>query len=149
MKLEPGAQLAQARHLLRIKAGYQYFDIAFAHGAHDRSDVRSIFSLTQDNFGKSLAQSAVMVDLGEAKIFKRQMAQSGDRLRDTYVALAYLFKQFYQTFGIHGSRMANNRHRNVGFPARVRPGRWFLKDRKSTRLNSSHGYISYAVFCLK
>src|SRR5687768_17955478 len=27
------------------------------------------------------------------------------------------------------------------FPARA--------DRKSTRLNSSHGYISYAVFCLK
>src|SRR2546422_4199858 len=29
----------------------------------------------------------------------------------------------------------------VGTPAGV--------DRKSTRLNSSHGYISYAVFCLK
>src|SRR5256884_542401 len=29
--------------------------------------------------------------------------------------------------------------------------RWILgeEDRKSTRLNSSHGYISYAVFCLK
>src|SRR2546429_2523828 len=27
---------------------------------------------------------------------------------------------------------------------------WFVRgDRKSTRLNSSHGYISYAVFCLK
>src|SRR2546429_6491224 len=29
---------------------------------------------------------------------------------------------------------------------------WVLgraRDRKSTRLNSSHGYISYAVFCLK
>src|SRR2546422_5687701 len=28
---------------------------------------------------------------------------------------------------------------------------WFTGrgDRKSTRLNSSHGYISYAVFCLK
>src|SRR2546422_6477649 len=25
----------------------------------------------------------------------------------------------------------------------------FVLDRKSTRLNSSHGYISYAVFCLK
>src|SRR2546422_5882509 len=25
----------------------------------------------------------------------------------------------------------------------------FGGDRKSTRLNSSHGYISYAVFCLK
>src|SRR5256884_5204815 len=28
-------------------------------------------------------------------------------------------------------------------------GQRFLGDRKSTRLNSSHGYISYAVFCLK
>src|SRR2546429_4524407 len=27
-------------------------------------------------------------------------------------------------------------------------GYWY-EDRKSTRLNSSHGYISYAVFCLK
>src|SRR2546429_4619913 len=26
---------------------------------------------------------------------------------------------------------------------------WLRRDRKSTRLNSSHGYISYAVFCLK
>src|SRR2546422_3632531 len=31
------------------------------------------------------------------------------------------------------------------------PGRhgMYVPDRKSTRLNSSHGYISYAVFCLK
>src|SRR2546422_4592434 len=29
----------------------------------------------------------------------------------------------------------------ASYPARI--------DRKSTRLNSSHGYISYAVFCLK
>src|SRR2546429_9005675 len=28
-------------------------------------------------------------------------------------------------------------------------GRRNVLDRKSTRLNSSHGYISYAVFCLK
>src|SRR2546422_5530569 len=26
---------------------------------------------------------------------------------------------------------------------------WTRRDRKSTRLNSSHGHISYAVFCLK
>src|SRR2546429_1816748 len=31
----------------------------------------------------------------------------------------------------------------------VRPARFPPTDRKSTRLNSSHGYISYAVFCLK
>src|SRR2546422_7409571 len=30
----------------------------------------------------------------------------------------------------------------------VNPG-MDVTDRKSTRLNSSHGYISYAVFCLK
>src|SRR5205809_5399967 len=29
------------------------------------------------------------------------------------------------------------------------PGHRGDQDRKSTRLNSSHGYISYAVFCLK
>src|SRR2546429_6355273 len=35
-------------------------------------------------------------------------------------------------------------------PARVqRPRPSWATDRKSTRLNSSHGYISYAVFCLK
>src|SRR2546429_3797588 len=28
-------------------------------------------------------------------------------------------------------------------------GASMILDRKSTRLNSSHGYISYAVFCLK
>src|SRR2546422_3997712 len=33
---------------------------------------------------------------------------------------------------------------------RARAGRAAPRpDRKSTRLNSSHGYISYAVFCLK
>src|SRR2546422_8159341 len=43
-----------------------------------------------------------------------------------------------------------------GRPPRLSPvlrgGRTRLRgrgDRKSTRLNSSHGYISYAVFCLK
>src|SRR5687768_18313342 len=30
-----------------------------------------------------------------------------------------------------------------------RPKELGEQDRKSTRLNSSHGYISYAVFCLK
>src|SRR2546422_3771069 len=34
-------------------------------------------------------------------------------------------------------------------PARDRSAPPSRSDRKSTRLNSSHGYISYAVFCLK
>src|SRR2546422_1127630 len=38
--------------------------------------------------------------------------------------------------GAAGGGQGTGRHAVVG-------------DRKSTRLNSSHGYISYAVFCLK
>src|SRR2546429_1217716 len=44
--------------------------------------------------------------------------------------------------------------RRSNFALRVPPtllaeARKAAEDRKSTRLNSSHGYISYAVFCLK
>src|SRR5687768_17908598 len=35
-----------------------------------------------------------------------------------------------------------------GGELRAEVGLELLGDRKSTRLNSSHGYISYAVFCL-
>src|SRR5256884_1417775 len=38
---------------------------------------------------------------------------------------------------------------NVGDFFRRDQARGVAGDRKSTRLNSSHGYISYAVFCLK
>src|SRR2546429_79155 len=38
-----------------------------------------------------------------------------------------------------GGDMAQRRHREAVCPR--------VADRKSTRLNSSHGYISYAVFC--
>src|SRR2546422_7914351 len=43
------------------------------------------------------------------------------------------------------------RRDHVGEPGRPRRRRRrpLGGDRKSTRLNSSHGYISYAVFCLK
>src|SRR5437588_1076769 len=42
--------------------------------------------------------------------------------------------------------------RSTQFPSLRRPGRTrsrTVRDRKSTRLNSSHTVISYAVFCLK
>src|SRR5687768_18256332 len=41
-----------------------------------------------------------------------------------------------------GGRRFRDRERHRGLGAEA-------QDRKSTRLNSSHGYISYAVFCLK
>src|SRR2546422_6366407 len=45
-------------------------------------------------------------------------------------------------------RGENGRARADGHAALAAPQR-APRDRKSTRLNSSHGYISYAVFCLK
>src|SRR2546422_5840774 len=46
-------------------------------------------------------------------------------------------------------RVPDARRRGGRGPAGGVSGRQALRDRKSTRLNSSHGYISYAVFCLK
>src|SRR2546429_6960507 len=40
-------------------------------------------------------------------------------------------------------------HRGRRLLAHELDGVLIAEDRKSTRLNSSHGYISYAVFCLK
>src|SRR3712207_7036291 len=48
-------------------------------------------------------------------------------------------------------RVPHGRDRLLGVPGRRRPLRVHGggEDRKSTRLNSSHANISYAVFCLK
>src|SRR5688572_31925339 len=58
--------------------------------------------------------------------------------------------------GTMGSRYANDFNRfgrtwqvNVQADDRFRNQLDDVKDRKSTRLNSSHSQISYAVFCLK
>src|SRR3989449_9815520 len=54
----------------------------------------------------------------------------------TYFVLVVAFTFFYTAFTFIPNDVADNIKRYGG-------------DRKSTRLNSSHGYISYAVFCLK
>src|SRR2546429_2612375 len=46
---------------------------------------------------------------------------------------------------LEGWKLVAREVRKAGF----RATKVDVEDRKSTRLNSSHGYISYAVFCLK
>src|SRR2546422_4508266 len=60
------------------------------------------------------------------RIQRRHVAREGAGVREP-------------ALGVRRRRRDHNEH-PLGEPAR---------DRKSTRLNSSHGYISYAVFCLK
>src|SRR5205809_1366071 len=50
---------------------------------------------------------------------------------------------------LKGGLGAGTTLRGIGPTFEDKVGRFGIRDRKSTRLNSSHGYISYAVFCLK
>src|SRR3712207_8721417 len=50
---------------------------------------------------------------------------------------------------IVGLARARGHKVGVGHQYRLRPSLIEARDRKSTRLNSSHANISYAVFCLK
>src|SRR2546430_3289796 len=68
---------------------------------------------------------------------KRELMEEAGLEGDDWVSLGKL----YQASGIGSIPFATFLARNV----RPAPGR----DRKSTRLNSSHSQISYAVFCLK
>src|SRR2546429_6512199 len=47
------------------------------------------------------------------------------------------------------AELERGHHAEVPAAASKGPEQVGVLDRKSTRLNSSHGYISYAVFCLK
>src|SRR5690625_5884614 len=48
-----------------------------------------------------------------------------------------------------GTVRCKNREFRCGSDQQIMPGVEVIQDRKSTRLNSSHVAISYAVFCLK
>src|SRR5256884_4500125 len=63
--------------------------------------------------------------------------------RSTLFPYTTLFRSlsYYAAF----ASLARYLHETLAFPTE----RAADLDRKSTRLNSSHGYISYAVFCLK
>src|SRR5439155_4284109 len=62
-------------------------------------------------------------------------------------AAAHLAEQ--QLFGVSGEAGAGGVVRHAGAGPLIEVNRIPLRDRKSTRLNSSHVAISYAVFCLK
>src|SRR2546429_2732312 len=71
--------------------------------------------------------------------------------RSTLFPYTTLFRSDMANMPTNGPSAADVARRVPGSGARFRQGDTLLAeaDRKSTRLNSSHGYISYAVFCLK
>src|SRR2546429_740868 len=71
-------------------------------------------------------------------------AQFGPADADLQAVTGWLSSHGFTAIRVAPGRNVIEFSRNVG---QVRSA--FHTDRKSTRLNSSHGYISYAVFCLK
>src|SRR3712207_8259484 len=78
--------------------------------------------------------------------------------RSTLFPYTTLFRSVRARRGGHMNRLAHSRLPFVEVQRAVVERRWqteavrhqdLLADRKSTRLNSSHANISYAVFCLK
>src|SRR2546422_1686238 len=81
-------------------------------------------------------------------------ARSGDALNEHHALLAvHLGQADFDDFGVAGLHVPADEggldgQLAVAASCPSRPPS-SAGDRKSTRLNSSHGYISYAVFCLK
>src|SRR2546422_5123229 len=81
--------------------------------------------------------------------------------RSTLFPSTTLFRSLRLPFSVRHHRLheiVGDAHGIVGVLEEDGRVRWTVEggrvtgvdqDRKSTRLNSSHGYISYAVFCLK
>src|SRR2546429_6114798 len=68
--------------------------------------------------------------------------------RSTLFPYTTLFRSGLRTIAQYSGTAHRERFRTLG-EADARAVQSEERDRKSTRLNSSHGYISYAVFCLK
>src|SRR2546422_3508200 len=102
-------------------------------------------------FALGCALAAIVYGIWQSTRILR-LPDGNERMREIAAAvregaIAYLWRQ-YKTIAIVGVIL----FLVIGFiPALGWPTAWgfLIGDRKSTRLNSSHGYISYAVFCLK
>src|SRR5699024_11581994 len=77
-------------------------------------------------------------------------------LNDTHhgliLCLSTSNSHLYVRFELLYQRVLLNQNQRHSLPVYKRPlcrYTWLIEDRKSTRLNSSHVSISYAVFCLK
>src|SRR5437879_10496725 len=74
---------------------------------------------------------------------RRTAAAEGCRSVDTLRGTQSVARQLHGQLGRVVGNMPAGTEARMGAPVRA------LEDRKSTRLNSSHRCISYAVFCLK
>src|SRR2546430_7110620 len=75
-------------------------------------------------------------------LFRSQVDEKRRRLKDEYDALKIRLESEYNKC------LVDMKQTTYSFKYQLED-QYNLQDRKSTRLNSSHSQISYAVFCLK
>src|SRR3712207_2411533 len=91
------------------------------------------FKFTDDGGRIDVALRVLKSQVAESDMLEIKVSDTGVGISDK--DKAHIFDRFYQ---VDQQREAPYGGSGIG-----------LKDRKSTRLNSSHANISYAVFCLK
>src|SRR2546430_9293843 len=69
--------------------------------------------------------------------------------RSTLFPYTTLFRSLYVDDQLRSLAAADRDERAIWLPPGLGLDTYRSRDRKSTRLNSSHSQISYAVFCLK
>src|SRR5437868_12747491 len=80
-----------------------------------------------------------------------ETADAEDELRDRWQRFVteQVVKNYFEARNDEHKKETQDAHRHRHHDDRIHHRREHLVDRKSTRLNSSHVSISYAVFCLK
>src|SRR5687768_16282033 len=84
----------------------------------------------------------------DAQVFENERNVVKEELRQRVLAPPY-GRLFSFVIGENSFDTLPNRRPTIGSIEQLDAATLDDADRKSTRLNSSHGYISYAVFCLK
>ena len=105
-----------------------------------------IFDLTKSRAGLKVKQSAKKLGINWQSGLSPFRKWSISRMEDLKVLTE---KQMDRRYG--NTKKIRDSHYYKDLNLNEKEGRTAINqiDRKSTRLNSSHGYISYAVFCLK
>jgi hypothetical protein len=79
----------------------------FGEAGEDFCDLHRGLAFSENDFGHAGTQGAVMIDLGEAEIFEREMAQARDRVVGRELALAHLLEKLADGFGVQkGTRQS-------------------------------------------
>src|SRR5206468_8934808 len=100
---------------------------------HCSGDIRDLHSFPTRR-SSDLFAGGLTKEVGDfSRGVSRQPLQAGDPKLGVFICYESIFPDDVRQFANQGAQVLVN----------------ISKDRKSTRLNSSHDQISYAVFCLK